>query len=248
MFQKLRVRITYANVMATVAVVLVVGGGALAVGAIPGPDGRIHSCLKTVKPGKGKVRVVSHTATCKTGERLLTWNQRGPRGERGLRGLRGFEGDEGDEGDQGVPGPTASTGATNDVPIDSEIPLETTNQVVLDLNAANSQGGSQQLTTTFASRIVANAHVILVNGSAAQNNAACHLQISDGTGPSNGITAISTATSTTFPVLNAFSTTVPLTGSAAKPAGTYNVRVACKEQFGSVEASSGTLSVVATAQ
>ena len=70
-------RITYANVMATVAVFLALGGGALATGTLIGSDGRIHGCvakngsLKVLKRGKHCGRHQTKTQT----ERNIHGNQ-----------------------------------------------------------------------------------------------------------------------------------------------------------------------------
>ncbi|TML82963.1 MAG: hypothetical protein E6G07_02160 [Actinobacteria bacterium] len=77
MFSRLRSRLTYANVGVTIAIILAAGG--LAVAAIPDSKGVIHACYKTKG---GSLRVVGGTE-CKSGEKPLSWNQKGKQGNPG---------------------------------------------------------------------------------------------------------------------------------------------------------------------
>src|ERR1700753_1814805 len=65
------------------------GGGAVAVGAIPGSDQVIHACygtdpsaqdgaLRVIDPGKQGPNVPSYEWECQKGEVALDWNQQGP--------------------------------------------------------------------------------------------------------------------------------------------------------------------------
>jgi hypothetical protein len=71
----------------------------------------------------GQLRIVAASATCKKGERRLTWaaggppgqtgqtGQTGPQGPQGIQGEKGEKGDtgvKGDKGDQGLPGTSGS--------------------------------------------------------------------------------------------------------------------------------------------
>jgi hypothetical protein len=99
-------RLTYANVMATVAVFLALGGGAYALTGIPDRGGVYHAC---VDPKAGALRVVKTARSCRKtktvrrgtrrvrilGESAIAWNQQGPRGATG----------------QGVPGQNGAPGA-----------------------------------------------------------------------------------------------------------------------------------------
>lgn len=101
MLTRLRSKLSYANVAATLALVLTAGGAAFAAtGGIPGKDGTIHGCyLKK----SGSLRVVARPK-CRKGERALKWNVRGPAGPQGERGLQGEQGVQGNQGVQGVQG------------------------------------------------------------------------------------------------------------------------------------------------
>jgi hypothetical protein len=75
----------YANVAATLALVLAAAG--LAFAANPDEDGVIRGCLK-----KGsKVIRVPDSAKCRKTEKKLSWNQTGPQGELGSPGMSGYE-------------------------------------------------------------------------------------------------------------------------------------------------------------
>lgn len=65
-----RPRLTYANVTATMALVLAAGGGAIAVAA--GPD--IQTCVKkSTTANPGQIRVVDAGTTCTANENPLSW-------------------------------------------------------------------------------------------------------------------------------------------------------------------------------
>ncbi len=73
MFARFRPRLTYANVVASLALFVALGGGAYAAGLV-GKNGKIKSC---VAKANGALRVVRPNAACDKSERTLTWNQRG---------------------------------------------------------------------------------------------------------------------------------------------------------------------------
>jgi hypothetical protein len=237
MFKRIRVRVTYANVMATVAVVAALGGGAYAaLAAIPDSGGVIHACFKKKK---GKLRVVNNPK-CKKKERALAWNQTGPPGQQGVKGVKG------DDGDQGVPGPTASTSAINSITTGAEFDLTNSDATVIDLFTVNNSSLDRQIQTSFTGRIVATATVTLVqDDTTGLSSAQCHLRISDGTGPNNGLTSITPFMESTFPSTIGYSNVITITGAVVRPAGTYNVRMDCKETDPEVVVSSGVMTVVA---
>jgi hypothetical protein len=110
--------LTYANVMATVAVFLALGGGAYALSGIPDRSGVYHGC---VNPKAGALRVVKAASSCRKtktvrrgtrrvripGESAIAWNQQGRPGIQGIQGLQGLQ------GNQGPPGPTAGFASTD---------------------------------------------------------------------------------------------------------------------------------------
>jgi hypothetical protein len=108
MLRAVRSHLSYANVMATVAVFLALGGGAYALSGIPDRGGVFHGCVSNA----GGLRVVKSAGDCRRaktvrrngrrvrvpGELAVSWNQQGPRGLQGLQGLQGRQGDPGSPG------------------------------------------------------------------------------------------------------------------------------------------------------
>jgi hypothetical protein len=76
---------TYANVMATVAVFLALGGGAFAATSLIGSDGQIHGCVTK----KGQLTVPKPGKKCAKGTTAIAWNQKGPIGPQGVKGDQG---------------------------------------------------------------------------------------------------------------------------------------------------------------
>ena len=109
--------ITYANVVATLALFLAIGGGAYAVNGGAAAKGRRY--VACVAKRSGVMRLVTTAKACRRRtERVIAWNQTGPRGLRGLAGPRGSQGSQGEagvpgapglDGKQGVPGPAGAT-------------------------------------------------------------------------------------------------------------------------------------------
>lgn len=101
-------RLTFANVIASVALFLALGGGAYAaVSGIPGKDGRIHGCYST---SSGALRVLAEGRSCTRHEKALAWNEQGPRGETGARGATGAAGATGPVGPAGPGGAVGPQG------------------------------------------------------------------------------------------------------------------------------------------
>lgn len=73
-------------------VVVGVVGVALAEGGIPGPDGVIDACRKIEG---GRLRAVPSAERCRSYERRLKWNVRGPAGPAGPQGPPGAQGEPG---------------------------------------------------------------------------------------------------------------------------------------------------------
>jgi hypothetical protein len=89
---------------------------------------------------------------------------------------------------------------------------------------------SGQLTTTSTARVLANAVVSLRPLSGVTADARCYLMISNGTGPDNGLTSMSTTVLTNIPGATGGSgIAVPLAGSKTVAPGTYNVVAQCDQ-------------------
>ena len=103
---KLRGTLTYANVMATIAVFVALGGGAIAATGLVGSNGQYHGCVGK----KGVLSVLAPGKHCHRGQTAIAWSKTGPQGEPGPAGAQGAQGEQGVKGDQGPPGPLGAAG------------------------------------------------------------------------------------------------------------------------------------------
>lgn len=102
--------------------------------------------------------------------------------------------------------------------------------VVADLASKNVDSSDHQITIKSKGRILVSAQAKISNPGGIAVRGACHLLMSDGTGPTNGLTEISVRPATWFTIANAaYDLTVPILGYATKPPGTYNVVVECEQ-------------------
>jgi hypothetical protein len=95
----MRARLSYANVLSSVAIFIALGGGAYAASGSPGKGTpKVHGCYRTKG---GALRVVSGHARCHKGEKALSLVQTGPAGAPGPQGTPGAPGTKGEAGPQG---------------------------------------------------------------------------------------------------------------------------------------------------
>jgi hypothetical protein len=90
-------RLGYANIIATLALFLALGGGAWAVSRASSTQ--IRAC----ESHSGSLRVIRH-GTCRRTEHLLSWNTVGPHGPAGQTGPQGPQGPAGSNGQNGAAG------------------------------------------------------------------------------------------------------------------------------------------------
>jgi hypothetical protein len=107
MFVRIRSSLTYANVMASLAVVLAVGAGGFAVASVPDKEGSIPGCFVAKGKKAGDLRVLVTGTRCRGSERKIVWNRRGPAGAAGTAGTQGVR------GPQGIAGPPGPSEAFN---------------------------------------------------------------------------------------------------------------------------------------
>jgi len=118
--------------------------------------------------------------------------------------------------------------------------VNSTMMVVADLASRNSDNLDHQIKTASAGRVLASAQVHIQNPGGIAVRGACHMLMSDGTGPTNGLTEIGRA-AVWYTIDNAaYDLIVPVVGYATKAPGTYNVVVEC-EQLAAVGATTGML-------
>jgi hypothetical protein len=80
---RLRRHLTYANVVSSLCLFIILGGGAVAATSLVDSRGRITSC---VKKRSGAVRIVKSRKKCRRGETKVRWNKTGRRGRKGSPG------------------------------------------------------------------------------------------------------------------------------------------------------------------
>ena len=105
----------YANVTATMALLVALGGTSYAAGMITGADIK-DGTVTTSDVKNGDLRLKDFAASTKTGLKGDP-GVPGPKGDTGAKGDQGVPGPKGDtgaKGDQGVPGPKGDTGAKGD--------------------------------------------------------------------------------------------------------------------------------------
>ena len=108
MAKALRGRLTYANVMATLALFVALGGGAYAAsGGLVSSSGFVQEC---VRPRGGVPRVVRAHARCGHGTIPLFLATPGAASLRGSRGPKGATGPRGRTGPTGPQGPVGPQG------------------------------------------------------------------------------------------------------------------------------------------
>ena len=214
-------RLSYANVMATVAVFLALGGGAYAVGSkFVGGNGAITGCVR--KAG-GLLQIVKAGKRCPKRTNSLVFASQGPIGPRGETGSPG---PPGSAGPQGVAGPTASAYSQNQngfVYVNSNV-----DTVAVSLTA----GGGKPLTVGFPARLQVTGVVRLRNntGSGNLDQSGCKPQVA----PVGG------AFADVGPQMlglthgeNSFNdeASIPVVGSTDVDPGSYDARIVCVRTY-----------------
>jgi hypothetical protein len=102
----IRRHLSYANVAATLALVLAMSGGAIAATGRFSSGGKLQACVN----GEGGLRLLKPGKHCTRGQQAIGWNQEGPAGARGATGATGAPGSPGATGAQGPAGANGAPG------------------------------------------------------------------------------------------------------------------------------------------
>ncbi len=97
----IRRHVSYANVAATLALVLAMSGGAIAASGGFTSGGALKACVNE----EGRLKLLQSGQRCRKGQKTVVWNQTGPAGAPGARGATGATGAAGGQGGQGSQGP-----------------------------------------------------------------------------------------------------------------------------------------------
>jgi hypothetical protein len=228
---RIRPSLTYANVMATIAVFLALGGGAYAVTQLP----KNSVGTKQIKNNAvNSAKVKDHALLAKDFKAGQL-----PSGPRGAQGPQGAQGSQGLPGQTGPPGPTASASASSG----TDFPVPQSNTIVA------TDPVQAQITTTFPSRLVATATATLKDTANETNpgDVNCVLSV-DAPPPSVATgTRISQPTLARLPVSStSTSSAVALTGRSASLApGTYFVGLHCVSLSSTAVVDAADLTVIA---
>ena len=218
--------LSYANVMATVAVFIALSGGAYAAGVLPANSVGTKQLKKRAVTAAKIARGAVTGAAVKNGS--LTQADFAanaiPAGPKGDQGDPGAKGEAGAAGATGVVA-TASTSKLSGVTLpedDTEVPL-----TVVDLASVNEGAVDRRITTSTPAVIMAMGYTTVYSNAADAGQVFCQLAINDGTAAGSGLTAMGPNLWFNFPATLHYNNGFSVSASAAKPAGTYNVALRC---------------------
>ncbi len=98
--ERIRRHVSYANVAATLALVLAMSGGAVAATGGFASGGTLRACANE----EGRLKLLKSGEHCRRGTKSVSWNQTGPAGAPGVKGAIGASGPAGATGAQGGQG------------------------------------------------------------------------------------------------------------------------------------------------
>jgi hypothetical protein len=211
MLEKVRAHLTYANVVATLSLCLVVGGGGayaavhLGRSAVKGRN-IANNAITSPKVKNGSLRA-SDFATAQL-----------PQGPAGMQGI------------PGIPGPTAGALAENVGPT----PLTYDYGTVLDLASVNGLHENHMLRTSFPSRIFASTDAQFSTNGSEISQVSCNLEVAHNTGPESFMSYTKTASlpAASGAAPSSYVVSMPMVGasSGTLDPGDYNVALKCERK------------------
>lgn len=96
----IRRRLSYANIAATLALILATSGGAIAATGGFASGGKLQACVSE----EGAIRLLRSGKHCRHGEKTIAWSEAGPTGPAGVPGAPGTPGAAGAKGEEGRKG------------------------------------------------------------------------------------------------------------------------------------------------
>jgi hypothetical protein len=241
MLRRLRGRLTYANVTASLALFLALGGGAYAAVKLPANSvGSKQLRSQAVTPSK----IAAETISLFRGQTGTT-GARGLQGPDGAQGPGGAQGPRGDQGVQGPAGPTAGAWAhsagTNAINSASYAPIL---DLVSQPNTGSGEAHSGVITVTYNARLIATATYSISSLAAGTTGVRCKLVLNPGASAQD---FYSSGMFLAVPP-SAFADASISDGIDVGP-GTYNVALSC-DSFGTsgLSANGQSLTAVAVAR
>ncbi len=104
--EQIRRHFSYANVMATIAVLFAMTGGAVAATGGFSSGGTLRACANE----EGAIRLLKAGKHCQKGQKSVSWNETGPAGPKGATGAPGAPGAAGSTGAAGTAGSQGAPG------------------------------------------------------------------------------------------------------------------------------------------
>jgi hypothetical protein len=108
--ERIRRHLSYANVVATLAWVFAMTGGAIAATGGFTSGGKLQACVNE----EGGLKLLKAGKHCKRGQKTIAWNQTGPSGAAGAKGAAGATGALGATG-ASIQGPKGESGQPTNV-------------------------------------------------------------------------------------------------------------------------------------
>jgi hypothetical protein len=237
MLRRLSGRFTYANVVASLALFLALGGGAYAAVRLPN---------NSVGTNQIKKAAVTQSKIAPSALKFLK-GATGPKGDAGAAGVPGAQGAQGPKGDQGAQGPPGLTAAgwahsSGGNGIDT-----TTYSPIIDLVSVPGTGSNEAhsgaISVAFNARLIANASFAIDSLAAGTVNIRCKLVLNPGAGAQDFYSG------QPIRLAPAAQENVSIADGIDVPPGTYNVAVSCYS-FGTLNltAQGQSLTVVAVAR
>jgi hypothetical protein len=207
MLERVRTHLTYANVVATLSLCLVVGGG--------GAYAAVHLGRSAVKG-----RNIANNAITS------------PKVKNGSLRAADFTTAQLPQGPPGIPGPTAGAVAENSGP--TQLTYEYGK--VLDLASVNGANENHSIRTSFPSRIFASTDAQFSTNGAGLSQVSCNLKIAHGTGPENFMSYTKSASlpAASGAAPSSYRVSMAMVGasSGTLDPGYYNVALECEKATG----------------
>ncbi len=230
-------KLTYANVVSTLCLFILLGGGAYAA----------SSSLRKNSVGTKQIKngAVTQAKISKSAQATLKGNMGdpGPRGQAGERGPKGDQGPKGNPGETGPTGPSTSGfyhRTTNGTGIALPATIQGAGYPLLDTQST----GGHSVTVNVNSTIVVQGTVAIFNVSSNDASVTCQAYVRDTTAPSPVDIAVGEISGAD--VLGHLTATIPLLGYATVTPGTWSLRAGCLGSGGEAQFELGTLTGIAT--